>query len=129
MLGVDEGRDAAVGLCLGDDVQADGGLARALGSEDLHDAASGNPPDAEREVERERPRGDHRHAGPRRVLPELHDGALAELLLDLLERDVEHLVAVHPGLLLPGPLAPRPTGEEVPCELISCWNANATERV
>ena len=89
----------------------------------------GMPPDAERDVERERPGGDDRHAGSHRVLAELHDGALAELLLDLLERDVEHLVAVHPALLLPGPLAPRPTGEEVPGELVSCWNAHATERV
>ncbi len=100
MLGVDERGDAAVRLRLGDDVQTHRGLARALGPEDLHDATSGHAPDAEREVERERPCGDHRYPGSRRVLTELHHGALAELLLDLLERDVEHLVAVHGGLLL-----------------------------
>jgi hypothetical protein len=63
------------------------------------------------------------------MLAELHDGAFAELLLDLLERHVEHLVAIHPGLLLPGPSAPRPTGEEVPCELICAWTVHATGRV
>ena len=45
-------------------------------------------------------------AGAHRVLAELHHGALAELLLDLLERDVEHLVAVHPRGLLPTPAHP-----------------------
>ena len=39
-----------------------------------------------------------------RVLAESHDGALAVLLLDLLERDLQHLVAIHAILLLiPGP--------------------------
>ena len=59
----------------------------------------GMPPDAERDVERQRPGGDDADPGAHRVLAELHHGALAELLLDLLERDVEHLVAVHAALL------------------------------
>ena len=73
----------------------------------------GMPPTPERDVERERSRGDHGEPGARRMVPQLHDGALAELLLDLLERDVEHLVAIHRSLLLThGP----PSGE-VPANL------------
>ena len=128
VLGVDERGDAALGLGFGDHVQADGGLARALGPEDLHDAAPGDAADAERDVERQRAGRDDGDPGPGGVLAELHDGAFAELLLDLLERDVEHLVAIHPGLLLPGP-SPRPTGEEVPCELVCAWTAHATGRL
>ena len=95
-------------LRLGDDVQAHRGLARALGPEDLDDAAARDAADAERDVERERAGRDDRDAGPHRVLAQLHDGALAELLLDLLQRDVEHLVPVHPRSLL---LTPRPAGD------------------
>ena len=39
------------------------------------------------------------------VLAQLHDGAFAVLLLDLLERDLQHLVAVH-AILLPIPAHP-----------------------
>src|SRR6185436_19700021 len=94
-------RDAAVALGLGDDVEAYRGLARALGPEHLDDAPAWDPPHAQRDVERERPRRDDRDAGAHRVLAELHHRALAELLLDLRERDVEHLVpVVHPRSLL-----------------------------
>ena len=88
-------------LRLGDDVEADRGLARALGPEHLDHAPARDPADAQRDVERERARRDHRDAGAHRVLAELHHRALAELLLDLRERDVEHLVpVVHPRSLL-----------------------------
>ena len=61
------------------------------------------------------PVGMTRDPGAHRVLAELHDGALTELLLDLLERDVEHLVAVHRALLP----TRGPPGGEVPGEPVS----------
>jgi hypothetical protein len=81
MLDIDEGDDAAALLRLGQDVLADGRLARRLGAEDLGDAAAWDTPDAEREIERDR-------AGRDRIdslslgRTELHDGPAAELLLD-----------------------------------------------
>ena len=107
VLGVDERRDAAVALRLGDDVQAHGGLARALGPEHLDDPTAGDPADAEGDVERERPGRDGAHRDVHRVLAQPHDGAPAVLLLDLLERDVQHLVAIHASLLL---ITARPGG-------------------
>ena len=56
MLDVDEGGDPAALLRLGDDVLADGRLARRLGAEDLGDPAARDAADAEREVERDRTR-------------------------------------------------------------------------
>ena len=55
-------------------------------AEDLDDAAARQAADAEREVERERPRRDcaDRHL---RLVAHPHDRALAELALDLAERD------------------------------------------
>ena len=116
MLRVDECGDAAPRLRLGDHVEADRGLARALGPEDLDDPAARDATDTERDVERERPGRDDRDAGPHRVFAELHDGALAELLLDLLERDVKHLVSIHPRILL---VTSRLAGEEDPATLVS----------
>ena len=66
---------------------------------------------AERDVEREGTGRDDRDAGTHRVLPELHHGALAVLLLDLRERDVEHLVPVHRSLLS-SPPGTRPAGRD-----------------
>ena len=56
MLGVDERRQAALALRLGDDVVAERRLARGLGAEDLDDASARDAADAEREVERQRSR-------------------------------------------------------------------------
>ena len=110
MFGVDECGDAAVALCLGDHVQADRGLARALGAEDLDHPSPWDAADAEGDIERERAGGDHRDPHAHRVLAELHDRALAELLLDLRERDVQHLVPVHPRSLLRSTLRFGPSG-------------------
>ena len=53
MLGVDEGRDAAPFLGLGDDVLRQRRLAGGLGAEDLDDAPARDAADAQREVEGE----------------------------------------------------------------------------
>ena len=96
VLGVDVGADAAVALGLGDHVHGEGRLARRLRAEDLDDAAAGQAADAEREVERERAGGDGRDPDVA-LLAEPHDGALAELLLDLAECHLEGLVSFHGG--------------------------------
>ena len=54
VLDVDERDDAAASLGLGEDVLADGRLARRLGTEDLRDPAARDAADAEGEVERDR---------------------------------------------------------------------------
>ena len=73
VLGVDEGRGAALLLALGDDLQRQRGLARGLRTVDLDDAAARQAADAERDVEPERA-GRHRRrcrasrcASPRRM--------------------------------------------------------------
>ena len=93
VFGVDVGAHATVALRLGHDVHGERGLARRLGTVDLGDAATRQPTDAEGEIERQGTRRDRLdlHAS---ALAHLHDGALAELLVDLGERHVECLVAV-----------------------------------
>ena len=92
--GVDERRDAPQLLRAGHRVQRDGGLARRLRAVDLDDAPARQPPDAERDVERDRPGGDHlqRRAD---LVAESHHRALAELLVDVGERSIQSLVAVR----------------------------------
>ena len=96
VLGVDVGAHAAVALGLGDDVHGERRLPRRLGAVDLDDPAAGQPADAEGEVEREGAGGDR---GDPDVAPlaELHDRALAVLLLDLPEGHVECLMTFHVG--------------------------------
>src|SRR4051794_1736414 len=93
VLGVDEGGDAAGALGVGHGVQRDGGLAGGLRAVDLHDAAPWQPTDAEGHVQGHRAGGNDldRRA---HVVPEAHDRALAELLVDLRQGGVERLVAV-----------------------------------
>ena len=94
VLRVDEGADAAAALGLGDHVVDERRLARRLRAEDLDDAAARQAADAEREVERERAGRDRadRDLG---AVAHLHDRTLAELPLDLPERDVECFLAIH----------------------------------
>src|SRR3954452_11870079 len=94
VLGVDEGADPAAALGLGDHVVDKRGLARRLRAEDLDDAAARQPADPEREVERQRAGRDRpdRDLG---AVVHAHHRALAELALDLAERGVESLLAVH----------------------------------
>ena len=91
MLGVDEGRQAALALGLGDHVVAERRLARGLGAEHLDHAAAGQPADAEGEVERQRTGRDDVDVDGRRIA-HLHDRALAELLLDLAYRCIQSFV-------------------------------------
>ena len=94
VLGVDEGADAALALLLGDDVQRQRGLARALRPVDLDDPALRQAADAERDVEADRA-GRDRLDVERGRRSEPHDRALAEAALDLRQRGFERLLLVH----------------------------------
>src|SRR5215471_16066793 len=94
MLGVDEGADAPAALRLRHHVVDERRLSRGLGSVDLDDPTARKAADAEREVERERAGGD----GADRDLwavAHAHHGSLAELPLDLAERDIQRLLTIH----------------------------------
>ena len=93
VLGVDERRDAARLLRVGDRVQRDRGLAGALRPVDLDDPAARQAADAEGDVEGDRAGRDHLDRRPD-VVAQAHDRALAELPVDLGEGGVERLVAV-----------------------------------
>jgi hypothetical protein len=95
VLGVDEGADAAAPLGLGDDVEGERGLAGRLRAVDLHHAATRHAADPERDVEPERARGQRLDLLDGAILAELHDGALAELLLDLADGQVDGPLSVH----------------------------------
>ena len=69
VLGVDERRDAAGRLRLGDDLQRERRLAARLGAVDLDDAPARHAADAERGVERERAGRDRRHLVGRACSP------------------------------------------------------------
>ena len=96
VLGVDEGAQPAALLGLGDQVVDHRRLTGALRAVDLDDPAARDAADAERDVERQRPRRDGGHLRHRAV-PHPHDGALAELPLDLRDGRAERLVLLHGG--------------------------------
>src|SRR5512135_873043 len=83
VLGVDVGGGAACLLDLGDDLQAQRGLARGFRTVDLDDAAPRQATDAERDVEPERPGRHHLQVVLDLGIAHFHDRALAELLFDL----------------------------------------------
>ena len=93
VLRVDERRDAARLLRVGDRVEGDRRLARGLRAVDLDDAAARQTADAERDVERDRPGRDHLD-GRTDVVAEAHHRALAVALLDLAHHRGEGLVLV-----------------------------------
>ena len=103
VLGVDVGADAAGALRLGHHVHGEGGLARGLRAVDLRDPAAGQTADPEGEVEGEGA-GGHRADDHRALVPHLHDGALAELLLDAGEAELEGLLLVLVLFHLASPL-------------------------
>ena len=80
---VDERGDAALLLRLGDHLQRDGGLAGRFRSEDLVDAAAREPAHAQRGVQRNRTRRNHRHRYDGFLRSQPQDRALPELFLNL----------------------------------------------
>ena len=90
VLGVDEGGRAAQLLGLGHHVQGHGGLARGLGPVDLDDASLGDATHAQGDVQLQAAGGDHLHVHVG-GLPKLHDRALAKLLFDVAQRQIQRL--------------------------------------
>ena len=125
MLGVDVRAHAAVALRLGHHVHGQRGLPRRLGAEDLNHTASRQAADAQCDVERERAGGDGGDADVA-VLPQPHDRALAELLLDLADGHLEGVVvAFHDGTLLVTSLRSCGRGE-VPWGATYGWGVTTT---
>ena len=91
MLDVDVGGEAAELLRLGDDVHGDGGLAGHLRPEDLGDTAARNAAGAQRDVQGQRACWYSLHHHARGRLAQTHDGAAAELLLYLTDRQLQGL--------------------------------------
>src|SRR5579875_5390 len=114
VLRIDERRRAAVALNLGHDLERESGLARSLRPEDFDDTPARQAPDAERDVEPERTGRDGLHVPRRGRIAEAHDGALAELLLDLSQCGGERLLAVVVHSQIPRGNASR-------CARVRCW--------
>ena len=99
VLGVDVRAHPTVALRLGHHVHGQRGFPRRLRTEDLDHSPPRQTADTERDVERERA-GGHGGDADIAVLPQPHDRALAELLLDLADRHLEgFVVAFHDGTL------------------------------
>src|SRR5258706_14158706 len=94
MLGVHEGRGAAVALRRGDDGQGQRGLARGLRPEDLDHATTRNSSHAQRNVEAQRARRDGFHLVDGARIAQAHDGAFAKLLFDLAQRGSESFLTI-----------------------------------
>ncbi len=108
VLGVDEGRHAAELLRLGDGVQGERGLARALRTVHLDDAPPGKAADAQGDVQRDRARPDDLQVGLGLLRSvEAHDRALAVLLLDPDQRQLKGLLAIFVHVRLLPSTAPR----------------------
>ena len=88
MLDIDEGGEASQLLSLGDYGEGEGGFPGGFRTKDFHDAAAGKAAGTEGAVDQEIAGGDDFDVHfP--VFPEAHDGAVAEVLVDLLEGGVE----------------------------------------
>src|SRR3990170_1582616 len=72
-------------------MQRQGGLAARLGAVDLGDAPAGNAAHADGRIQVDRPGRDEIHPNPR-FLPHSHDRALAEVLLDLRDGEVDRFL-------------------------------------
>ncbi len=90
VLGIDEGTDLALLLRLGDDREGQCRLARGFRAIDLDHAPEGQAADAECDIQPQRT-GGNRRDGHTRGIAHAHDGALAELALDLGQRRVQRL--------------------------------------
>ena len=83
VLGIHEGRQAAILLGFRDDLERDGGFAGGFRAEDLNDAAAGKAADAESGVEGDGAGGNDRDGANGFLGAQPHDRAFAKLLLEL----------------------------------------------
>ena len=91
VLGVDEHRGATGLLGVGDDRERERGLARGFRPVDLDDATARHATHAQGDIEPDGAGGDGLDVGRGVALAQGHDGALTELLLDLLQGEVQRL--------------------------------------
>jgi len=103
VLGIDKSGQAAQLLRLGDDLQADGRLARGFGAEDLADAAAGDAADAQSRVEADGAGGDHGNRDESFFGAETDNRPFSKLFFDLCKGKFYGFAAVigdcHGGLL------------------------------
>ena len=92
MFDIHKAADAAFPLRFGNDMETDGGLARAFRTIDLDDASLGNAADAQSNVQAQAARGDRFHVELGRFA-QLHDNAVAESLVEGGKRRVERFLA------------------------------------
>ena len=90
VLSVHKCRDAAHLLRLCDNVQGNGRLTGGFRAENLHNTAARNAADTQRLIQRQAARGDDLHV-LLRMFTELHDGTLAELLVQIRQRVLQRL--------------------------------------
>src|SRR5260370_6677526 len=95
MFGVDKSAGPAPTLRLGDYVQRERGLARALRAIDLDDAPARQTTDAEGYVEAKGARRDYFDVGSSLARAELHDRTLAKGAFDLSERRLQSRLLIH----------------------------------
>jgi len=102
VFGVDVGGHTAELLHLRHHLQAQGGLAGGFRAVDLDHAAARQAADAQGHVQRQRAGGDDIDIARRIVGTHAHDGALAELALDLPQGRIQRLapIVVHGNRLL-----------------------------
>jgi len=94
VLGVDEGAGAALLLGLGHHLQGERGLAGGFRAVDLHHPPLGQAAHAQGHVQAQGAGGDDLQVLDDAAVAHLHDGALAELLLDLGQGRAEGLALV-----------------------------------
>ena len=96
MLGIHKGDFAAALLCLRQNVQGKRRLTGGFRTVDLDDTAAGQAADAEGGVQRKGAGGDGIHVHLRTVA-QTHDGALAIVFLDLVQRGLQRFFLVVCG--------------------------------
>jgi hypothetical protein len=99
VLGVDERAHATQRLSLCQHVIDERRLTRGLRTVDLHDPPPRHPADPERQIQRQRTRGDRFTLHLRAGFAHAHQRALAELPLDVLERATQGNLPGHSGVL------------------------------
>ena len=83
---------------LGHDMQRQGGLAGGFRTVDLHNPAARHTAHSQGHVQGDRTGGDGLHTRQRLIVAQAHDGALAELFLDLAQRQLNRLVFFLRGI-------------------------------
>ena len=101
MLGIDKRRHASGLLRLGNYLQGNGSFAGRFRAEDFHDTSARKASHAQRGIERNRARGNHRDRDDGFFRPQPHDGTFAKLLFNLCECEIDCFDALVVALFGP----------------------------